>query len=362
MEYHLELGPWGQIFPVPCALVDRHLKLAGREQLQVLLWALRHAGEGFSSQGLAQALDLSEESAQESLEYWADRGLLAEASPGELCPVPQPEAPAPFAPAPPPAPAQQASPPVRQMPLPAEQAQAQPAPALPPRKRMVKPDTVQLAVRLEESEGLRFLMQEAENVLGKTLSPAMTTLLLTITDDYGLPPEVSVMLLHYAQEVGKTGTAYLDSVARDWAESGVFSLEAADAKLQDLSQRRLAWNKVAGAAGLPKRSPSKKEEEAALRWVEQWGFSQEMLSAAYERCVDNTGKFSAAYMDRVLESWHTAGVRNLEELSAHEEKKRAARQAEKAPSQPSKPGAEGEKSYDIDELARMSFFHLPKDL
>ena len=227
---------------------------------------------------------------------------------------------------------------------------------------MVKPDTVQLAVRLEESEGLRFLMQEAENVLGKTLSPAMTTLLLTITDDYGLPPEVSVMLLHYAQEVGKTGTTYLDSVARDWAESGVFSLEAADAKLQDLSQRRLAWNKVAGAAGLPKRSPSKKEEEAALRWVEQWGFSQEMLSAAYERCVDNTGKFSAAYIDRVLESWHTAGVRNLEELSAHEEKKKAARQAEKTSPRPSKAGAEGEKSYDIDELARMSFFHLPKDL
>ena len=353
MEYHLELGPWGQIFPVPCALVDRHLKLAGREQLQVLLWALRHAGEGFSSQVLAQALDLSEESAQESLEYWADRGLLAEASPGELCPVPQPEAPAPFVPAP--APAQQVSPPVRQMP-------SQPGPALPPRKRMAKPDTVQLAVRLEESDGLRFLMQEAENVLGKTLSPAMTTLLLTITDDYGLPPEVTVMLLHYAQEVGKTGTAYLDSVARDWAESGVFSLEAADAKLQDLSQRRLAWNKVAGAAGLAKRSPSKKEEEAALRWVEQWGFSQEMLSAAYERCVDNTGKFSAAYMDRVLESWHTVGVRNLEELSAHEEKKKAARQAEKTSPRPSKAGAEGEKSYDIDELARMSFFHLPKDL
>ncbi len=194
MEYHLELGPWGQIFPVPCALVDRHLKLAGREQLQVLLWALRHAGEGFSSPVLAQALDLSEESAQESLEYWADRGLLAEASPGELCPVPQPEAPSPFAPAS--AQAQQVSPPVRQMP-------SQPAPALPPRKRMVKPDTVQLAVRLEESDGLRFLMQEAENVLGKTLSPAMTTLLLTITDDYGLPPEVTVMRLHYAQEVGK---------------------------------------------------------------------------------------------------------------------------------------------------------------
>ena len=46
-----------------------------------------------------------------------------------------------------------------------------------------------LAARLAESENVRFLMQEAETTLGKTLSPAMTSLLLTITDDYGLPVE-----------------------------------------------------------------------------------------------------------------------------------------------------------------------------
>lgn len=347
MEYRLDLGLWNQVFAVPCALVDRHLKLAGKEQLQVLLWALRHAGGPLSPTAMAQALGMAEESALEALEYWTDRGLLAESG-GELRPVPQPEAqPQSVAPvhaptaAQGPAPAQNAAPP-------------QAPPKLPPRKRMVRPDGVQLAVRMEESEGLRFLMQQAEALLGKTLSPAMSSLLLTITDDYGLPPEVTVMLLHYAQEVGKTGTAYIDSVARDWAESGVFSLEAADAKLQDLSLRRLAWGKVSGAAGLPKRSPSKKEEEAALRWVQEWGFTQEMLSAAYDRCADNTGKFSAAYMDRVLESWHAAGVRNPEELAAYEEKK-------KAKSQPkAQPGAE--KSYDINELERLSFFDLPDDL
>ena len=152
--------------------------------------------------------------------------------------------------------------------------------------------------------------------MGKTLSPAMSGLLLTITDDYGLPVEVTVMLLHYAQEVGKTGTSYIDSVARDWAESGVFTLEAAEAKLQDLSRRRLAWGKVSAAAGLPKRAPSKKEEELASRWVYEWGFSQEMLSAAYESCVDHTGKFSAGYMDKVLAGWQGRGLRNVQDLEA----------------------------------------------
>ena len=345
-EYHLDLGLWNQVFAVPCALVDRHLKLAGKEQLQVLLWALRHAGEAFTSQTMAQSLSMPEENAQEALEYWTSRGLLAESA-GQLCPAPQPEpepAPIPTTTAPAPAP----------VPPPEEPA----PPALPPKKRMVRPDTVQLAARMEESEGIRFLMQEAENILGRTLSPAMTTLLLTITDDYGLPPEVTVMLLHYVQEVGKTGTAYIDSVARDWAESNVFSLEAADAKLQELSQRRLAWNKVCAAAGLPTRSPTKKEEASALRWVQEWGFTQEMLTAAYERCADNTGKFSAAYIDRVLETWRTANIRNLDELAAYEEKK-------KSPAQPNTKGRAkppSEKSYDIDELERMSFFDLPDNL
>lgn len=340
MEYRLDLGLWNQVFAVPCALVDRHLKLAGKEQLQVLLWALRHAGEGFTPAAMSAALGMGEESAEEALEYWTSQGLLAEAA-GALCPAPQPEAPPPPAasPAPPPAPAP-----------------AAPRP-LPPKKRMVKPDTVQLAARMEESEGIRFLVQQAEGILSRTLSPAMTTLLLTITDDYGLPPEVTVMLLHYAQEVGKTSTAYIDSAARDWAESGVFSLEAAEQKLQDLGERRLAWNKVAAAAGLPKRAPSKREEEAALRWVREWGIPQELLAAAYERCVDNTGKFSAAYMDRVLESWHAAGVRNTEELAAYEEKKKSPPQTN--PKAGKKPAG---KSYDIDELERMSFFDLPDDL
>lgn len=344
MEYRLDLGMWNQVFAVPCALVDRHLKLAGKEQLQVLLWALRHAGEGFTPENMAQALGMPEESAEEALEYWTNQGLLAESA-GELCPAPQPEAVLPAAPA--------ASAPV-------VQAEPEPRRTLPARKRMERPDTVQLAARMEESEGIRFLMQEAENVLGRTLSPAMTSLLLTITDDYGLPPEVTVMLLHYAQEVGKTATAYLDSVARDWAESNVFSLETAEAKLQDLSRRRLAWNKVAAAAGLSKRSPSKREEGFALRWVEEWNFTQEMLSAAYERCVDNTGKFSVAYMDRVLESWHTAGVRSPEELAAHEEKKKASRQSGEGRGRSGRQG--GEKSYDIDELERMSFFDVPDTL
>lgn len=329
MQYRLDLGMWNQVFAVPCALVDRHLKLAGKEQLQILLWTLRHAGEGFTPESLAEALGISVDQTLDGLEYWCGRGLLSQS--GEsLLPAPQEEVPA------------KAEAPASSEPEP------QPAKsALPPKKRLLRPDSDHLTARLAESESVRFLMQEAEATLGKTLSPAMSALLLTITDDYGLPPEVTVMLLHYVQEAGRTGTSYIDSVARDWAESGIFSVEAAEEKLRQLTRSRLAWNQVSAAAGLLKRSPSKSEAEKAARWVYDWGFGPEMLSAAYDACADHTGKFSAAYMDKVLTGWHRAGIRNLQELEEH---LRAGQ--EKAKSTDTK-------SYDISELERLS--GLPLD-
>lgn len=341
MAYRLDIGLWNQVFAVPCGLVDRHLKLAGKEELQVILYLLRHPGEALEPQALGDALGMPLEKAQEALEYWVDRGLLALQG-EELSPVPQQEAPATAARLVQPQPAgEQAPPPQEEKPAGEKK--------LPPRKRMVRPDAGHLAARMSESESVRYLMQEAEATLGKTLSPAMTSLLLTITDDYGLPVEVTVMLLHYAKEVQKTGTAYIDSVARDWAESGIFTLEAAERKLQELSQRRLAWGMVESAAGLPRRSPSKREEEAATRWVYQWGFSREMLSAAYDRCADNTGKFSAAYINKVLEGWYSAGIRTVEQLQEAERQKQEEQKKD-------------QKSYDIDELERLSFFNLPKEL
>ncbi len=335
MEYSLDIGAWNAVFAVPCALVDQHIKLAGKEQLQVILWFLRHAGESFSPDQLADALGISTDSALDALDYWVDRGLLAERA-GALFPVPQNAGQ--------PDKRQEPKVPREVSPTPAVEKAVSP---LPPKKRLAKPNVAYLAARVKESEEIRSLLQEAEATLG-ILSPAMTGVLLASCDDYGLPVEVVAMLLHYAKEIGKTGTAYIDSVARDWAESGIFTLEAAEGKLQELSEKRLAWGKVSAAAGLPKRSPSKKEEEAAYRWVCEWKLIPDLISAAYERCVDNTGKFSAAYMNRILESWHKKGIKNLEQLAQEEQKK----QEEKT-----KPA-----SYDIDEVERLSFFDLPEEL
>ncbi len=42
MDYKLDYASWGSIFAVPCAVVDRHIRLCSGLSLKVLLWLLRN--------------------------------------------------------------------------------------------------------------------------------------------------------------------------------------------------------------------------------------------------------------------------------------------------------------------------------
>lgn len=335
MDYTLQIGLWNSVFAVPTALVDRYLKLAGKEQLQVLLWMLRHPGEAAAPQALADYLGTDPDTILDALDYWVQEGLLT-CRAGELSPAPQEE------------PIQPAEPAILAAPSDPQPAAAPRAGTLPPKKRAVKPDMQHVLARMGESEEIKYLMQEAEMTFGKTLSPSMTATLVAMCDDYGLPVEVAVMIVHYAKNTNKTTPAYIDAVARDWAESGITSLQAAEDKLQQLDQRRLAWDRVQAVMGLPRRAPSKREDDAAYRWVYQWKFTKEMLTAAYERCVDRTSRFNINYIDKVLEDWHKKGIQNLQDL----EQKEADWKEEQGRT----------KSYDTSELEDMSHFDLPEEL
>ena len=57
--------------------------------------------------------------------------------------------------------------------------------------------------------------------MGRPLSPGLSSTLLAIHDDYGLPVDVTLMLLQFVKSKGKDNTSYIEAVARDWAEEGI---------------------------------------------------------------------------------------------------------------------------------------------
>ena len=95
MEYSVNHGAWNAVFAVPSSLVDQHIRLAGALQLKVLLWVLRHAGERFTPEMIAEAVGASAADVRDAMQYWTITGLLSETAaqdddaPSAAAPAPQ---------------------------------------------------------------------------------------------------------------------------------------------------------------------------------------------------------------------------------------------------------------------------------
>lgn len=333
MEYYVNHGAWNSVFAVPSSLVDQHIRLAGALQLKVLLWVLRHAGEAFTPESIAEAVGASTADVRDAMQYWTITGLLSETPPAAKETAP---APAESAPTSTPAPS-------RTEPLQNPEGSAP--------RRLPKPDGLFIAKRISESEDIAFLMQEAQVLLGRALSPGLSSCILMLFDDYGLPADVVLMLLQYAKSRGRDNTSYIESVGKSWAADGITSHERAEQKLRRLDETASAWRRVQAVLGIDRRSPSLREEQFASAWIMDWKFSDEMIREAYNRCIDATGKMKFSYMNKILEGWHTKGISTPSAAAMDQQAVREKGKRQAAPRST---------TYDLDALDQMDMMSLPK--
>ncbi|MCI8359759.1 MAG: DnaD domain protein [Clostridiales bacterium] len=292
MSYCVNPAALGAVFMVPCQVVDQHIKLAGAVQLKALLWILRHVGEPIDVEKMADALSLPAVDLSDALTYWVEAGLLTSLEPA-VQPVPPLE-----------------TPPAAAATDRAAGRAGRPAPAA------VKPGREEVAKRGLESPEIAFLLKEAQMKFGRGLRQNEASTLVWLHDDEGLGAAVILMLIEFAVSEGRCNIGFIERTALDWISRGIVSIEQAERRICEIHNQRTAWRKVERAMGIDHRMPTVKELQNAYTWVEDWGFSSEMLRAAYEECVDNTAKVSMAYIGRVLENWHKRGVSSPEAAAA----------------------------------------------
>ena len=67
-----------------------------------------------------------------------------------------------------------------------------------------------------------------------------------------------------------------------------------------------------------------------------------MILAAYQITLDNAGKLSFNYMNKVLENWYSKGYTTVEQVQAESEKRKAEKQQE------------NDSSFNVDELEMLA--------
>ncbi len=351
MSINIDLGAWNSIFAVPSKVVDEGLKFSDGVKLKVLLFVLRNAGRSVDDTEISKATGVNVTDIPEALDYWVSMGVFNRIentftpvkNNEEFISAPQTSAQTEQAPQPVqtvlqpqqtvPQPVQAVQEPVKQE---TEQSPKENA------EEPQKPDFVFTAQRLAVDEELKMLVEETQTTLGKVLSNSDIATLLMLKDTCGLPLDVIFMLIHYCASIDKGNIRTIENIGIQWANDGVYSLEAADNKIKQIQKTTANFSIVSKAFGLKNvGSPTKKQLEYGDKWVSEWKFSPEMLREAYERCVDTKGTMNLRYIDGILKRWNASNLHTLDELHKYEKSA-------------SKPSQKQSSSYDINELDKFN--------
>jgi DnaD/phage-associated family protein len=297
MAYQYGNGIWSQIFAVPSAVVDKHIRLCGPLSIKVLLVLLRRNGD-MELDELAAILGQSRADVQDALNYWIHNGILhtAEAAATELPPESAVLAPIP---------AQGA------VTLTYTKVEGPPPPPPAKQGRMITLSTARTRLTTqvinemaEQDASIGNLLQETQQVMGHPLSPVLTDLVVALYSYYGMKPDMVLMLIQYCVSMGKDSVRYMEKVAVGWLEQGIDSHEKAEAEILRASQKDQIENKIKAAFGIYDRTLITSEKKYIRTWVEDYGMELPLIQLAYERSIEIKGKLSFAYINGILGNWY----------------------------------------------------------
>ncbi len=181
----------------------------------------------------------------------------------------------------------------------------------------VKQLTLTRAEKPSEQLYHRAFMDEVRRTLdAQTIGDNDIQTILDWIDVYELPEEVVVLLLKNEREKSRTGRVSFkiaDRAAREWAQSGVRTLEDAEKMLILTGERERELRRLLARLGT-RRAPSDDEKDLYRKWLDDWGFTAE---AVQEACRETTksNNPSMAYLDGILLRQHQLGRHEAQAIS-----------------------------------------------
>ena len=184
--------------------------------------------------------------------------------------------------------------------------------------------------RKESDSAFSALISEAQLIMGRPLSTPDLIKLLGIYDHLDLPPEVMMELMNFVAELyrwkygerRRPSARAFELEARNWAERGIMDFDAAEQYIRTARERRSQEGAIKAAMKIDGRDFTDTERRYVEQWLD-WGFGADAIAVAYDKTVTNTRKFSPAYMNKILMSWHEKGLHTTQEIQERDRPLRA---------------------------------------
>lgn len=254
---------------------DKLLRLGDGNCALLYLYALRKNGS-FSSKSAAADLKRTESEIERAAQQLKEQGLLSSGS-------------------------------GRSLPLPAEE--------------LPEYSAEDIAESSAERGEFPAIIEEAQRILGKTLTGTDVKTLFGLYDYLKLPAEVIVLLINHCVEFTRerSGPGKLPSMRTIekegyiWFNKEIMTLERAEEYLRTRRAVSDATSEIKALLQINGRGLSPTERQYVESWLAM-GFGSDAIGVAYDRTVVKTGGLQWKYMNSILTSWNAKNLHSVEEI------------------------------------------------
>ena len=172
----------------------------------------------------------------------------------------------------------------------------------------------QIMSYVDSNKDFRALCNECQRVLGKSFTAQDYTNVMQLKSYFKFSDEYILLLLEHCTEIEKTSWAYVRKTATALYDEGISSYSKLEAHFAARRNKRSLEYKIRKLLGIGEREFTKSEKNYIDKWI---GLKTpyELLSKSYEITVDKCGgKFSYPYMAKILDNWHTNGIKTAEDV------------------------------------------------
>lgn len=171
----------------------------------------------------------------------------------------------------------------------------------------------QILAYVEKNKDFRALCNECQTVLGKSFTAQDYNNVMQLKNYFKFSDEYVLLLLEHCVEIEKSNWAYIRKTATNLYDEGISSYSKLEEHFAARRNKRSLEYKIRKLLGIGEREFTKTEKGYIEKWI---GLKTplDILTKAYEITIEKTEKFSYPYMAKILDNWHLAGIKTVEDV------------------------------------------------
>lgn len=178
---------------------------------------------------------------------------------------------------------------------------------------------VDIDTQLKDS-AIKGMIKDIEKLLGRPLSYKEIRMYLSWQNEYNFSPEMILLLIQFCASKYKTDYRYIEKIALGWHDNGIKTVEEAQAYIKKHEDKWVKIKKILTYLGMKNTDVMKPQELLFDKWLDKYNFSLDIIYKACDICFERLNKPDFKYIDGILNKWHDANVKTIDDIKSKSHK------------------------------------------